>query len=36
MLYTAVLSKLYDDPKDITDTNEEKFVFRLIVVSFLH
>lgn len=36
MLYTVVLSKLYDDPKDTTDTTEEKFVFRLIVISFLH
>lgn len=36
MLCTAVLSKLYDDPKNITDITEEKIVFRLIGRSFLH
>lgn len=36
MLYTAILSKLCDDPKDITETTEEKFFLRLIFVSFLH
>lgn len=36
MLCTAVLPKLYDDPKDIADTMEEKFVFRLIVISLLY
>lgn len=34
ILYTAMLSKLYDDPKNIIDTTEEKIVFRLIFTSF--
>lgn len=35
MLCLVVLSMLYDNPKDITDTTEEKFVFGLIVQKFL-